>query len=150
MLYGVILQSHFITIKNFSMTTLKMQRGAYYVGDPCYLFDQSWGDVLNETSFFSKNTFRGEGVAAESTAHGDGVYKDNEGKEYWVDSGMLGILPISLAKIDNKLREGRVLTGGSAHIVKFDTEFDVEINSGVFKFGHLEIDTNGDDEEEED
>lgn len=135
-------------------TTLKFKKGTYYVGDPCYLFDKSWGDVLNETNFFywphnGELKFRGKVVAAGSTAYGDGTYQDGEGREYWVDSGMIGILPISLEKIDNKFREGKPFKEGGAHVIKFTTDFDVEISDGIFTFGNIVINTKDDPEEEE-
>lgn len=135
-------------------TTLKMKKGTYYIGDPCYLFDKSWSEVLNETGFFSPDLdgecfLRGKLVAAGSTAHGDGSYKDNEGRGYWVDSGMIGILPISLEKIDNIFREGNPFKDQGAHVIKFDTEFTVEISDGIFKFGSIVIDTKNDPEDEE-
>lgn len=133
---------------------IKFKKGSYYIGDPCYLFDKSWGDVLHETDFFNQPfkgecKFKGKVVAGGATAYGDGVYQDKEGKEYWVDSGMLAILPISLEKIDGKFREGRPFKEQGAHIVKFDSDFDVEISDGIFTFGHIIIDTKNDSEEEE-
>ena len=81
----------------------KLKKGKYYVGDPCYIFGKSWDKVLNDTDYFDN----GEIVKVFSkdcivggTAYGDGIYTDNFGREYNVDAGLIGVLPVSLISID--------------------------------------------------
>jgi hypothetical protein len=77
----------------------------YWIGDPCYhtMFSTSqggshdlWLKLLNETDYFENCgqpvQFEGRRIAAHSTAHGDGVYFDDQSREYGVDSGALGFI----------------------------------------------------------
>ena len=34
---------------------MKLEKGFYYVGDPGYLFNQSWEQILNDTEYFKKS-----------------------------------------------------------------------------------------------
>jgi hypothetical protein len=67
-----------------------MKKGRYYIGDPCYIFPDSWEDVLMETNSFEGNEWEinRETVVGELTAYGDICYYDNEGRAYGVDSGL--------------------------------------------------------------
>lgn len=130
-----------------------MKKGTYYVGDPCYIFDKSWDKILTETGCFSGDdeyTLFGEQCAIGGTAYGDGCYMDNFGQQYWVDAGLIGILPISLINIDNKLSIEEIRKSEGMHIIECDTDFKVSIKNGIFQFGSIIIDTARIDEEQED
>mgnify|MGYP001593861175 CR=1 FL=1 len=129
----------------------QLKKGKYFIGDPSYLFDASWTKVLNETDFFNNepSKINGKIVVAGSTAYGDGVYCDNHGREYGVDSGMIGILPISLRTIDTQYTVDEINKSVIMHIVDFKEDFTAECEKGKFKFGDIEINTTGDDEDEE-
>lgn len=127
---------------------MKLPKGKYYVGDPCYIFGESWSDVLAETDFFDAETLRGKPVCAGGTAYGDGLYEDNCGREYWVDSGMIGILPVSLLRIDKKKTLKEIKASEGMHIIEFTEETEVACDNGVFRFGNIVIDTRDDDDEE--
>jgi len=45
-----------------------------------------------------------EGAFSFRTAYGDGTYTDQEGREYGVDSGTIGILPLDKVSDQDKLR----------------------------------------------
>ena len=68
--------------------------GRYFLGDPCYCFGKSWGEVLNETNFFQNETheFRDFPIVAFGTAHGDGEYFDQKGNRFPVDAGLIGLV----------------------------------------------------------
>lgn len=121
----------------------KLKKGKYYVGDPCYPFNKSWSKILTETDYFKdEEGMRKLGIYAGGTHFGDGIYLDNEDHEYYVDSGMLGIMDVSKLKLDNTILTA---SGLGYRIIDFkedfEIEFDVNNKRGNFKFGNVEIDT---------
>ena len=122
--------------------------GTYYIGDPCYVVRKGrWMPFLSTTDFF-RDPIREVGgflLAGGGTAYGDGTYKDEEGRKYPVDAGMLSLIPMEWIK-----KYGKKPNDGAGHIVEFDKEFTVDVNGGIFRFGHVNIDTKNDEEEEED
>lgn len=115
----------------------KLPPGEYYIGDPCYVFSsKTWDELLDETDSFEEkdiHNFNGRDLWAHSTAWGDGTYCDQNGIEYAVDSGMLGIIPLALIDNPEGLEHGTV--------IKFQRDVVVEFENGVFWFGHIRIDT---------
>lgn len=125
--------------------------GRYYIGDPCYVIeDENWDNVLKETGCFGYEPFsgidenyyhlNGKVCWAHSTAWGDGTYFDNKGEEYWVDAGLLGVIPAEALEGDLEFRGGYGFTN-------FDKPFTVEYDEGTFKIGDIIIPT--DDTKEE-
>ena len=119
--------------------------GKYYVGDLCYVLGDKngfdWGRVLSETGFLGhyapgtkdrldpdENTgrFRLKGAKffSSSTAHGDGCYPDDEGRQYGVDAGLIGCFPMS-ALGDNPQTDG-------GHVVEFAAPFDCSVYHGSY------------------
>lgn len=73
--------------------------GTYYVGDPCYGASSGrWDAWLKDSDYFQRPIARdlGAWAVAFGTAYGDGTYTDNEGREYDVDAGLLGVIRIAL------------------------------------------------------
>ena len=70
----------------------------YVIGDLCNCLNQDdWMDYcFNETL--------PEGAFSFHTGTGDGTYFDQEGREYNVDSGTIGILPLDKVSDQDKLR----------------------------------------------
>ena len=129
---------------------MKFKAGKYFVGDPCYVIrNDEWEDILKYTQFFGAfgigqwgGFWKGYKMFSASTAYGDGCYTDNEGREYGVDAGMLGIVPYEYITEFGDIDCG--------NIIEFEKDFEVEmIDKGVFKFGSIVIDTLGADEDEE-
>jgi hypothetical protein len=119
-------------------------KGTYYIGDPCYVVDdEHWSQLLDDTDYFQKEdqSYKGHQILAGDTAYGDGTYVDNFRREYGVDAGLIGILPIEA--VDNKY--GNIEELGS--IVEFENDFVVEINNGAFKFGNIIINTADEDDD---
>lgn len=129
--------------------TNTFKKGRYYIGDPCYLFDKKWSDVSSQLSDGDAIKLYGKVVCSGSTSYGDGRYTDNTGRKYGVDSGLIGILPISLIKIENRTSIKEINKSPIMHIVTFKEDFQVECYDGVFTFGDIVINTR-DDEEEDD
>lgn len=118
--------------------------GAYYVGDPCYgASDGRWDAWLKDSDYFRRPLARdlGAWAVAFGTAYGDGTYTDNEGREYGVDAGLLGVIPVNFA-------------GGSTSLhgmwrIEFPKPFDCWVEDGVVHLGHIIIDTTDSSIEEE-
>jgi hypothetical protein len=126
--------------------------GLYYVGDLCYLIQDrdQWSAVCNAIA----NTWCGtvnlpeHGIQAwfSSTKWGDGTYRDQFGREYEVDAGLIGVCAV---------KDTTPVRGG--HILAFDRPFecfgyDSDDWDGEIMIGELRIDTDPEcdvDEEEE-
>jgi hypothetical protein len=119
-------------------TTFK--KGQYYIGDLCYPFtdkeDQEWSEFLsnyvdmkNATEFM----FKGHKCAVGFTAYGDGAFRDENDREYYVDAGSIGIMPI------DAMPENYKTFGG--HVIDFKRDFTVSINHGVYNFDGIIIKT---------
>lgn len=131
----------------------KLKKGKYYIGDPCYIFGDSWIDVLEKTNYFDNGEILklyGKKCAAGNTAYGDGTYRDNYGREYGVDAGLIGIMPVSLLSIDKEYTISKINKEKGMHIVEFKEDFEVSINKGIFTFGDIIIDTANDSEDDDD
>lgn len=128
---------------------IQFKKGKYYIGDPCYVFEKSWSDVLHKTDYFRENKLFGKTICGGGTVHGDGIYQDGEARDYGVDAGLIAILPISLLKIDNKETVESVNKSDLMHIIHFKEDFEAWCENGKFQFGHIEIDTDPEDEEDE-
>lgn len=118
--------------------------GTYYIGDPCYVVsDDNWQQLLDDTNYFENEnqSYKGLQILVGDTSYGDGTYTDNYRREYGVDAGLIGIMPIEV--VDNKYSNIENLGA----IVEFEEDFVVEIKDGVFKFGNIVINTGNDDED---
>jgi hypothetical protein len=75
--------------------------GEYFLGDPGSTFpgdQKAWDALLESCNFFEKPVGTapdGMEVLAFSTAWGDGMYPDHEGNEYYVSSGLIGLVPVT-------------------------------------------------------
>lgn len=131
---------------------------SYYVGDLCYVMHDEWDEICDLTI---------SGIALESgefeladgrkfiifnTAYGDGVYPDQNGKHYSVDSGTIGAI-----RVDD-IRDpefDRIIENGLGHVHEFPSEIDESDcfdEDGVLTFYNVVIDTAGsyyDDEGED-
>lgn len=115
---------------------MEMKAGAYYIGDPCYVVKSNeWGKLLDRTDHFADKSYvyRGHDCFVARTAYGDGRFEDALGRLYLVDAGLIGIMPVDAL---TKNPEGK---GGQ--IIEFAEDFTAEANDGLFRFGHIEIDT---------
>jgi len=127
----------------------RMSAGTYYIGDPCYIFEESWQDALNETEFFRKDKLFGKDIFVNSTAYGDGLFYDNHGNSYPVDAGMIGILPIELINKDAKISQEDIVKQKFGTVQTFTENFTCDYEDGEFRFGHIRINTKGIEDEEE-
>jgi len=118
---------------------IMLPAGQYYIGDPCYVVGtknhELWMDFLYKTGLISDTdectegycTYEGHELFAASTAFGDGSFEDNEGYNYPVDAGMIGVIPIALT--DDVAIESKKL----GRIETFARDFEVSrTQDGVF------------------
>ena len=117
--------------------------GEYWLGDPCYSVpDDLWDDLLVSADYFRKpvGTVNDHMVLAFRTAYGDGTYTDQDGNEYPVDAGLIGLTPVALVS-DEPFGSRKV-------VFKHDTLCMGD--DGVMWFGHTKINTRDFDDDEED
>jgi len=123
---------------------LTIPPGLYFVGDPCYAFaGESWSVMCSKMEAkgwpqCGKYHVDGRTVVVIMTTHGDGIYEDESGNEYSVDSGTLGAVqlqsPVTRATMRHLRQCGRV--------VRFDAPETCYRRSGVITIGCYSIDTN--------
>ena len=80
---------------NVTPCTDTMPAGRYWVGDLCYVLHDAWSAALSELwrSGDGVHTLPdGRRLAMFTTVHGDGIYDDDDGNGYAVDSGTLGCI----------------------------------------------------------
>lgn len=115
--------------------------GVYLVGDPCYSVpDDLWMEWLEEADYTNGDRrhvlaakIDGHEVVGVSTAHGDGVYYDGEGREYGVDAGLLGLVPVEVAKEEPDM---------DLPLLTLTEPADCYYDDGIVHLGPIEINTN--------
>ena len=136
---------------------MTMPAGRYYIGDLCYVMnDDEWSECVDlffppdeqgfpsgaEGEFALKD---GRRFASFGTAYGDGTYRSNLNTFHSVDSGSIGCIRVEDIRAD---KYEDIETLGA--IVEFDQPFEVEADQGLLVFGHVEIETADDGDEEYD
>lgn len=133
---------------------MTMPAGKYYIGDLCYVMHDEWDEVCD--LFFPPGDNIGRGREGEfalkdgrrfasfGTAYGDGMYRSNVGTEHCVDSGSIGCIRVDDIR-DTTYNEDRIEQLGA--IVEFDRPFEVSADQGLLIFGHVQIETAGDEED---
>ena len=118
------------------MKSVTIKAGKYYLGDPCYSFEDGWDKVLNETDFFDNPMaeINGHQVLGFRTAYGDGEFRSNTGRTFCVDAGMIGLVAVELAEVENPF---------STIVIEFHEPTLCTNKAGLMKFGLIKIDTRG-------
>ena len=100
----------------------------YIITDPCYVLTD---EQIAEGDYY-----------CFSTEFGDGIYWDNNGNRYGVDSGELACIEVDDVTEVDRLNE--ILELGLAHIFEMDDLLfeDCNDDDGVITFGDVVIDTN--------
>ncbi len=124
------------------MATKKFKAGKYYIGDPCYVIaNEDWSEFVNKSFDHEFFKHKGVDVFVGGTRYGDGVYQDDQGNDYAVDSGTIGLIPVKFVDEDDQS------TYELGSIVEFSEDFLVTYFDGVYRIGPIEIDTQYDEEE---
>lgn len=124
----------------------KMPAGKYWVGDLCYVMHDEWDefcDVTIDGNRCLNGVFTlkdGRKFASFGTAYGDGYYKDNVGRGYGVDAGLIGC--ILLKDIDQVNSDNDISLG---HVVDFPLDFEVTEHGGLIMIGDVSIYTGDED-----
>jgi len=126
--------------------SVNFKAGKYYVGDLCYVInDKHWDELGEKTNWFQNDEqfeFKGKTIFVSHTAYGDGRFNDYQGREYFVDAGLIGVIPFDI--IDNNE------IGDGGQIIEFEKDFYASCSDkGIFKIGNITIDTSNEDEEED-
>ena len=128
----------------------QMPAGDYYIGDLCYVMHEEWDEVCalffagrndhgcNQGKFKLKD---GREFVAFNTAYGDGTYNDQYGNYYFVDAGLIGAIKVADIREDIPHR--------GTNIATFSSDFACHSDGSMLQFGHLAIDTDPVEEEEE-
>lgn len=119
------------------MEKVIIQAGKYYLGDPCYSLEQSWVDVLIQTDWFTESPIaeiNGHQVLGFRTAYGDGEFRSNTGRTFCVDAGLIGLVAVELAEVENPF---------STTVIEFHEPTLCTNKAGLMKFGLIKIDTRG-------
>lgn len=143
--------------------------GEYWLGDPCYSVpDEDWMPWLEAADFRDERFVLWAQVPGTefwvlglSTQYGDGCYTDEQGNEYGVDAGLIGLVPVAYNPTTNYTLDenGRNEYGatGIARKVVFDkpTRCFIDTRGEDFRdgryhtltFGDIRIETGDGDEE---
>ena len=145
-----------------------LKAGTYYVGDLCYVLTEEhgfdWCAILEETGYLglykpgtderldsdeTTGYFEHKGVKffSSGTAYGDGCYRDQQGRGYDVDAGLIGCFPM------DALPEGAaeaIEKNGLGHVIEFQRDFSCHTcdGEGVIEIGQVRIDTDPEDDED--
>lgn len=130
---------------------MSFKPGLYYIGDLCYVLDDKDWDEVCELTIDGHQCLSGEfqfkdgrRFAMYNTKFGDGVYQDQFGNRYCVDSGSIGCILIghtTKSLLDEMKQLGAV--------VEMQHDFDTCSSDGLIKICSTTIDTAGDWEEDE-
>lgn len=138
---------------------MTMPSGKYYIGDLCYVMtDKEWDqfcDITIKNDRCLEGEFNmpdGRRFATYGTAYGDGCYKDQYGREYCVDAGLIGCIRVEDIRAE---KYENIESLGS--IVEFDYDFSTSGGrndqgrdwDGVIRIGTVLIETDPQYEEEE-
>ena len=122
-----------------------MNPGQYYVGDLCYVLEDRWDEVCNIICQINENNSLKEGefslpdgtkFAVYSTKWGDGVYRDQLGKEYPVDAGIIGCVAVK-----DIMAEDQNVGLELGHVFDFKFDFNTAKDESVIRFAQVLIDT---------
>jgi hypothetical protein len=112
------------------MNPVTLPAGRYLIGDLCYRDQDDWDAMIDRIDGKVHKLYDGRKYVILKTLYGDGSYLDQFGKQYWVDSGTIGIMEYK-DKIDSP----------TGRVYDFDGPFQVYQENGKLEFGSIIIDT---------
>ena len=128
-----------------------LPKGSYYIGDLCYalsddIYDKVFGGADYESGTYTcdKGSFM-----VDNTAYGDGAYMGNDGLEYCVDAGIIGIASVNICDKEKFDAMGDI---GGGKVYTFNSDVSCKFGRGIFTFEceefYLVINTQGENEED--
>lgn len=113
-----------------------MPPGEYYIGDLCYVLGEEFDALLRQRDGEQATLLDGRPAVYFFTGSGDGVFKDQHGNEYYVDSGTIGAIRMA----DIIRRKG--CNDELGNIWEFPDGFYArDHEGGLMEFGPVVIDT---------
>ena len=116
--------------------TIKSEKG-FYLGDICYVledrvYDKIWGEKGDYADGVHTDDKSAQSFAVASTAFGDGCYLGDDGHDYPVDAGVIGLVPLELVFKKNSAHQlGRIVLGaGTAEFTAEGGKFEVAFPNG--------------------
>ena len=137
-------------MKTVNNPQVYMEPGTYYVGDLCYVLNDSWDEfcsitIKDEECLSGGFRFKdGREFVTFQTIYGDGTYRDRDGREYPVDAGLIGCVRVE----DMDCEDIDVCDGG--HIIAFAKPFVCERVGTELYFGKIAIDLDPSDYDDDD
>jgi hypothetical protein len=122
-----------------------MNPGQYYVGDLCYILEDRWDEVCdiictrNEGGSLKEGEFTlldGTKFAVYRTKWGDGIYQDQNGKDYPVDAGIIGCIAVK-----DIMAEDQNVGLQLGQVFDFKFSFNTAKDDSVIRFAQVLIDT---------
>ena len=111
-----------------------ISKKGFAIVDPCYaLSDDVYYNFWGKKKNFADGIFEVNGFsfAVGSTAYGDGVYYDTNCHKYFVDSGVIALVPLELVQDKSGLRNWNVFKmSGEAEFYCEDGIFDIFLPNG--------------------
>jgi hypothetical protein len=114
--------------------TVTSEKG-FYVGDICYVLDEEkvYFGVWQQVYGFKNGVFEVPGIghsfAVASTSYGDGEYVGSDRFHYWVDAGVIGLVPMEL--VETLTPGGRFIEGaGTASFRAENGKFQIVLPDG--------------------
>lgn len=125
---------------------VSLKAGEYWIGDLCYVLHEVWDEVVDLIYKDSEEGREGAFTLSDgrkfvlfNTAYGDGEYRDQNGNEYGVDAGNIGIIRVS--DINTNVEENKDFEE-TGHIFNFPSAFWATTDgNGMLRFGHVRINT---------
>lgn len=127
------------------METIVLEKGLYYIGDPCYVVKgkkgREWYHDLVDAFYLDPQKqgiviIGGVLLYVNKAIAGDGVYND-----FFIDSGLVSIMKIDALKEDERF-DFQAMHIQGAKFAYFYNEFTVRYDEGVFYINNkLWIDT---------
>lgn len=119
--------------------------GKYWLGDPCYVIrSNDWIEFCNEFSSEEDkdNSYiklKDVNVLAFPTYHGDGCYSDQNGNQFSVDAGLIGLVPHEY--LENSSESDSTSYDHLGTVVEFAEDTLCFTVDGILTFGNYIIDT---------
>lgn len=128
-------------------------KGVYFIGDICYaLKDELYRKIWGKKHNYDDGTFSigADKFSVAATADGDGCYLGSDGREYGVDAGVIGIVPMNLW--ENKTAKTVKRLSDCGRVVNVIDEMTFSACGGIFKItidgDELVIDTKNEPDKE--
>jgi hypothetical protein len=123
-----------------------LSAGKYFIGDPSLVLPSKiyigiWGNQYDYTN--GKYNIFGKDLCIHNTHYGDGTYNDTRNRKYYIESGLLGLVPIELI-------EDIELCKNIGYVYEFKKSINFLYDAGIFIIKsdkkYIKIDTQNSEE----